>query len=249
MRVIGGRFRSRLLVAPKGAATRPTSDRLRETLFNILAARAGGLEGVRFVDLYAGTGAVGIEAVSRGAAQVWLAEKAEPALKAIRANLKALGIGESRAEGDPRSAEKMVVEARGTMALLERLAKAAMSQGLKAANLAEPLLPGLKSRPISEAEARKDVRPGNAKPFSSGVVDVVFLDPPWEADFEYAQTLEFLGSERGRAMLAEDSVVIAEHSAKKKLAERYGALMRTREMKQGDAGLTFYRLEKVEPLV
>ncbi len=59
-----------MLTAPRGAETRPTSDRLRETLFNILAAaRASGIEGTRFVDLYAGTGAVGIEAASRGAAQ------------------------------------------------------------------------------------------------------------------------------------------------------------------------------------
>src|SRR5580692_2606030 len=73
MRVIAGTYRSRLLVAPKGTGTRPTSDRLRETLFNILAAR---VPGCRFADLYAGTGAVGIEAISRGAAQTWFAEKA-----------------------------------------------------------------------------------------------------------------------------------------------------------------------------
>ena len=76
MRVIAGTYRSRQLVAPKGTGTRPTSDRLRETLFNILSPR---IPGCRFADLYAGTGAVGIEAISRGAAQVWFAEKAEPA--------------------------------------------------------------------------------------------------------------------------------------------------------------------------
>ena len=73
MRVIAGTYRSRLLTAPRGWATRPTSDRLRETLFNILSPR---LQGCRFVDLYAGTGAVGIEALSRGAAHVWFAENA-----------------------------------------------------------------------------------------------------------------------------------------------------------------------------
>ena len=194
MRVIAGRFRSRLLVAPKGAGTRPTSDRLRETLFNVLAAGAGsaGIDGARFVDLYAGTGAVGIEAMSRGAAHVWLAEKAEPALRAMRANVKTLGI-----EGE------VEIEARGVGALLERLAKAQTK------------------------------------------VDLVFLDPPWEAEQEYARTLEFLGGERERAMLAEDVLVIAEHSAKRQLAERYGALVRMRELKQGDAGLSFYRLGRV----
>ena len=64
MRVIAGSFRSRQLIAPRGTGTRPTSDRLRETLFNILAPRVAGS---RFADLYAGTGAVGIEAISRGA--------------------------------------------------------------------------------------------------------------------------------------------------------------------------------------
>ena len=89
MRVIAGEFRSRLLQAPKGTATRPTSDRLRETLFNILGPR---IEGARFVDLYAGSGAVGIEAISRGAEFVWFAEREKPAVAAIRANLAALKI-------------------------------------------------------------------------------------------------------------------------------------------------------------
>ncbi len=89
MRVIAGTFRSRQLVAPRGMQTRPTSDRLRETLFNILAPR---LEGSRFVDLYAGTGAVGIEALSRGASHVWFAENSEPALASLRQNLSALRV-------------------------------------------------------------------------------------------------------------------------------------------------------------
>jgi len=70
--------------------TRPTSDRLRETLFNVLAPR---MEGARFLDLYAGSGAVGIEALSRSAVSVDFVEKAPPALKALRANLERLGIG------------------------------------------------------------------------------------------------------------------------------------------------------------
>ncbi len=69
--------------------TRPTSDRLRETLFNVLAPR---IEGARFLDLYAGSGAVGIEAASRGAENVVLVERAEPALKALRGNLEKLGL-------------------------------------------------------------------------------------------------------------------------------------------------------------
>lgn len=89
MRVIAGTYRSRRLVAPRGMATRPSSDRLRETLFNVLAPQ---IEGAVFADLYAGSGAVGIEALSRGAQQVYFVEKAAPAVAAIRENLKALAI-------------------------------------------------------------------------------------------------------------------------------------------------------------
>jgi 16S rRNA (guanine966-N2)-methyltransferase len=92
MRVIAGAYRSRPLTAPRGMATRPTSDRLRETLFNILTPH---IEGARFADLYAGTGAVGIEALSRGAAHVTFVESAASAIAALRDNLTALGIRES----------------------------------------------------------------------------------------------------------------------------------------------------------
>jgi 16S rRNA (guanine(966)-N(2))-methyltransferase RsmD len=89
MRVIAGQYRSRVLQAPHGMETRPTSDRLRETLFNVLAPR---LPDAVFLDLYAGSGAVGIEALSRGAREAIFVEQAEPALRAIRANLAALRI-------------------------------------------------------------------------------------------------------------------------------------------------------------
>lgn len=89
MRVIAGIYRSRLLAAPRGLATRPTSDRLRETLFNVLAPR---IEGARFADLYAGTGAVGIEALSRGAAPVTFVESAPAAVAVLRENLTGLSI-------------------------------------------------------------------------------------------------------------------------------------------------------------
>jgi len=89
MRVIAGKFRSRTLTAPRGLDTRPTSDRLRETLFNVLAPR---IDGASFLDLYAGSGANGIEALSRGAKQVVFVEKAAAAIAAIRANLRALDI-------------------------------------------------------------------------------------------------------------------------------------------------------------
>lgn len=191
MRVIAGTFRSRLLTAPKGLDTRPTSDRLRETFFNVLALR---VEGCRFLDLYAGTGAVGIEAISRGAAHVWFSENADPAIASLRANLAALKITRG-----------YTLEDRGTGALLQRLGKL------------------------------------------GSLIDLVYLDPPYEAEAEYEGTLSFLGSVRARAGLADDAMVIAEHSSKTPLAERYGSLRLTRVKKQGDAALSFYRFaETVE---
>ncbi|HMG02601.1 MAG TPA: 16S rRNA (guanine(966)-N(2))-methyltransferase RsmD [Edaphobacter sp.] len=183
MRVIAGRFRSRALSAPKGMKTRPTSDRLRETLFNVIASR---IEGARFVDLYAGSGAVGIEAISRDAGFVWFAESAPAAVKAIRENLAALKIVDGYS-----------IEGRGAAVLLEELAR------------------------------RREK------------VDLIFLDPPYEAEQEYRRTLEFLGS-RWQDLLAEDARVIAEHRSKVNLEEDYGALGKVRVLKQGDAALSFF---------
>jgi 16S rRNA (guanine966-N2)-methyltransferase len=103
MRVTGGSLRSRALRAPRGQATRPTSDRVREALFGILASSSLGagdaagrprLEGARVLDLYAGTGALAIEALSRGAARAVLVESSREALAALRANVEALGLAE-----------------------------------------------------------------------------------------------------------------------------------------------------------
>src|SRR5208337_3775621 len=91
MRIIAGSLRSRTLQAPTGLRTRPTSDRLRETLFNVLAPR---IVGARFLDLYAGSGAVGIEALSRGAEHVTFVERAPAALRVLRRNLAQLELSE-----------------------------------------------------------------------------------------------------------------------------------------------------------
>ncbi len=158
--------------------TRPTSDRLRETLFNVLRERVAG---VRFLDLYAGSGAVGIEALSRGAGEAVLVERGAAALKAMRANVRELGL-EGRA----------VVVERAVGAAVRRL---------------------------------------------QGEFGVVFLDPPYEAAAEYAETLEVLGV---GGLLGPGGVVVAEHASRSGLAEVYGGLRRTRELRQGDAALSFY---------
>jgi 16S rRNA (guanine966-N2)-methyltransferase len=95
MRVIAGKYRSRPLHALRGMDVRPTSDRLRETLFDVLTAgNPAALEGSRWLDLFAGTGAVGIEAISRGAKEVHFVDRSSSALRAIRQNLESLGIAE-----------------------------------------------------------------------------------------------------------------------------------------------------------
>jgi 16S rRNA (guanine966-N2)-methyltransferase len=179
MRIIAGEFRSRVLEAPAGMATRPTSDRLRETLFNVLAPR---IEGAAFLDLYAGSGAVGLEALSRGAARVECVERAQAALKALRANMV-------------RLRANLSVETVSVAAYLKR---------------------------------------------AEGPFDVVFLDPPYDVVHEYEATLGALGG-AALELLAEGAVVIAEHRRKEKLEDRYGLLVRTRLLEQGDAALSFYQ--------
>jgi 16S rRNA (guanine966-N2)-methyltransferase len=97
MRIIAGAWRGRAIEAPPGTGTRPTSDRVREALFSMLASRLGTFEGLRVADLFAGTGALGLEALSRGAASCTFVETDRHAIEALRRNLAKLGAGE-RAE-------------------------------------------------------------------------------------------------------------------------------------------------------
>lgn len=91
MRVVAGEWRGRRLLAPKNDATRPTADRTRETLFSMLASRVGSFEGLYVADLFAGSGALGIEALSRGAEHCLFGEQDRDALDALKKNLAALG--------------------------------------------------------------------------------------------------------------------------------------------------------------
>lgn len=180
MRIIAGTYRSRPLAAPNGMATRPTSDRLRETLFNVLAPR---IEGAAFLDLYAGSGAVGLEALSRGAAGVKCVEQAAAAREVLWANIRKLGV------------ENAV-----------RVVSASVASYLACV---------------------------------SGPWNVVFLDPPYDAEDEYAATLNALGG-RAASSLAAGAMVIAEHRRKQSLEDQYGILTRNRLLEQGDAALSFY---------
>ncbi len=106
MRIIAGEFRGRVLKSPSDLRTRPTSDRLRETLFNILNPRIGGE--TRFLDLCAGTGAIGIEAISRGAGFATFVDKSQKACALIEENLDLLKIPEDRTEIFRSPAEKFI---------------------------------------------------------------------------------------------------------------------------------------------
>jgi len=105
MRIIAGEYRGRVIKSPTGTRTRPTSDRLRETLFNVLAPR---IDNANFMDLCAGSGAIGMEALSRGAAFVTFVDRSRRACALIEENLDLLDIDESRTEVLANSAENFV---------------------------------------------------------------------------------------------------------------------------------------------
>ena len=109
MRIISGEWRWRKLIAPKGEATRPTADRTRETLFSMLTSRLGSFEGLAVADLFAGSGALGLEALSRGAANCLFVEQEREAVGAIRSNIAAL---DARARGQVEAISVMQLRAR-----------------------------------------------------------------------------------------------------------------------------------------
>ncbi|MBZ5727711.1 MAG: 16S rRNA (guanine(966)-N(2))-methyltransferase RsmD [Acidobacteriia bacterium] len=172
MRVIAGEFRSRRLRSIPGAATRPTPDRLRETLFDILAPRIAGSV---FLDAYAGTGAVGIEALSRGASHAFFLERHRPALETIRANLASLAL-------EPRAT----------------------------------VVPGAVLLTLPNYRA-----------------GIVFLDPPYALEREFAAVLDLLSENP-------PPLTVVQHSVRLALADGYGALHRSRLVRQGDNALSFY---------
>ena len=104
MRIISGQWRGRPLVTPKGDETRPTADRTREALFSMLVSRLGSFEDLRVADLFAGTGALGLEALSRGAAHCMFVENERLALDALKANIAKLG-----ANADVRSGSALAL--------------------------------------------------------------------------------------------------------------------------------------------
>ena len=188
MRIIAGKFRSRQLKSLKGLALRPTSDMLRETLFNILGPR---VEGSRFLDLFAGTGAVGIEAISRGAASATFVENHAAAARLIRENLASLEI----------KAEARIITS--------------------------SVNPALEKLQTERAPA----------------FDFIFLDPPYANEKDYQAAFHSL---ENSSLVAESTVVIAEHHKSFELPVSLGQVERVRVLRQGDAALSFYRPSNAE---
>jgi 16S rRNA (guanine966-N2)-methyltransferase len=187
MRVIAGKYRSRQLRSLPGLDLRPTADRVRETLFNVLTAgNPSALEGTVWFDLFAGTGAVGIEALSRGASTIHFAESSTRAAEIIKKNLTSLGI----------------------------------TTGFQIIN-------------------RDSIRGLRLLDSAKITADIVFLDPPYEMEKAYQQTLQALSKSH---TLKPESIVIAEHQKKFDPGEAFESLRRYRKLEQGDAALSFYHL-------
>ena len=196
---------------------RPTADRLRETLFNVLAAgNPAAFHGTVWLDLCAGTGAVGIEALSRGAAKVYFVESSAAAASLIQRNLRSLGFeGGSGASGslahsagtpEIPASEEAAFEDTGFELIREDLAHA-----------------------LRHLEAR-------------GVTaDYIFLDPPYRLEKIYQQTLQQLSQSR---LLRPKAIVVAEHGKRFDPGDGFPSLLRYRKLVQGDAALSFYRVSE-----
>jgi 16S rRNA G966 N2-methylase RsmD len=208
MRIIAGQYRSRTLEAPAGLGTRPTSDRLRETLFNVLAPR---IEGAAFLDLYAGSGAVGIEALSRGAASVTFVERAPAALAVLRANLARLGVSEGF-----------------------RIHPGSVAGWLRRFDSG----PGPGPKAGSALTSKPGQKPGLSQAFGLVFLDPPY-DAAEEYAAALGLLGGAAGGllSAGALIIAEHR---GKGGGKVQLEERYGELERTRLLEHGDAALSFY---------
>ena len=180
MRVIGGRAKRRRLKVPKGRALRPTADRVKEALFNILPH---DLSGQRVLDLFAGTGNLSMEALSRGAEEAVLVDASRGAAKVIEENLRALRFtGRSRVWTAPVLRSLRMFSHRGES------------------------------------------------------FDLIFLDPPYEREL-VGQSLRAIAKE---GLLRKTGVLVAEHSVREKIEERYGSLVLRDQRRYGATQLSFF---------
>jgi 16S rRNA (guanine(966)-N(2))-methyltransferase RsmD len=186
MRVIAGTFKSRRLKGTPPAGVRPTSDKLRETLFNILGS---SVRNCVFLDGFAGVGAVGIEAISRGARHTCFVDQSRKSMALVRENLRSLGVGEGF-----------------------RLMESPLDQAL-------------------DVLERENVQ-----------VDIAFIDPPYDRGDLYKAVLNAFGT---RPLLANEGILVAEHSRRVDLPDHAGKLRRYRILTQGDSSLSFFKIEEM----
>src|SRR5262249_45158635 len=178
MRIISGKFKSRRLKGTPPAGIRPTSDKLRETVFNILGPR---IEDAVFLDGCAGMGAIGLEAISRGASLVYFVDQSRKACQIVLENLKSLEVEDG-------------------FEILEMDLARALDRMKTSFNIA-------------------------------------FIDPPYEREDIYEACLNKFGS---APLLAEEGLLIIEHSKRKELPDTVGNIRKIRSLVQGDAALAFY---------
>jgi 16S rRNA (guanine966-N2)-methyltransferase len=209
MRIIAGSLKGRRLDAPDWHGLRPTSDKLRETLFNVLAPR---IEGARLLDGYAGTGAVGIEALSRGAGHVTFVERDPRALKLIEANLERCGVAQAR-----RKRGDVWEKRRGD-------------------EFGDP--PEMPEAPAQTLQNRYAIIrasfPDARKRMAEASFDIVFLDPPYGQD----QMTEALAG--AAPLVGERTVLVVEHAKRDRPPDVVNGLSRTRELISGDSALSFF---------
>jgi 16S rRNA (guanine966-N2)-methyltransferase len=211
MRVIAGTFRGRQLRAPRGSTTRPTSDRVREALFSIL----GDVEGAHVLDLFAGTGALGIEALSRGAASAVFVERDRHALFALRANLGALGL---QAAADPDVADP-------GMADPHVAGPHAAGPGIAGAHT--------DTSPRVQVRAHDASKALQAAVAKGEVYDLVFVDPPYGQAGAWAPRLDVALPQ----VLAPEGVVVVESDRRVPLLL---GLPVQRQRRYGDTSITIH---------
>jgi 16S rRNA (guanine966-N2)-methyltransferase len=210
-RVIAGTARGTRLLAP-GEGTRPLGDRVKQTLFSVLQGGALVEWPVPFLDLFAGSGAAGIEALSRGSPRVVFVERDPSAVRTIRENLRRARLDEGATERAGPVESAGAVESAGEIPQVEVVQADVL-------------------RYLTGAERS----PGNTRePFGA-----VLLDPPY-GDAAMLAALERLGR-TGPRWLGEGAVVVAKHFWRDQLAPRIGSLERERERRFGETMLTFYR--------
>ncbi len=183
-RVIAGEAGGRRLAVPDGRDTRPTSDRAREGLFSTIVSMLGSLAGARVLDLYAGSGAVGLEALSRGADHVLLVEQGARATRVIRENIEAIGLP-------------------GAVLAADRVERV-LARG--------PARAGSQDSPAPAGGQDSPAPPGGQDRSEGGRYDVVFVDPPYAlADTAVSQVLSLLADQ---GWLAPGALVIVERATR-----------------------------------